>query len=233
MTGAACLSASAGLQAGAGLVGIVAHSCVGPIYRMRERALIVADADTPEAFDALLREKKPDAMVIGPGFGRRNDTKELVSMVLSLTDRAVLDADALTAFAADPNELFAQLTTNHVLTPHEGEFTRLFPDLKGTRIEQAREAAQRCGAIMVLKGRDTLIAHPNGAVIINANAPNNLAMGGSGDVLAGIIGGLLARGMGEFMAAAAGVWFHGEAGKLAGNGAIADDLLDHLRAVIG
>ena len=111
-----------------------------------------------------------------------------------------------------------------MLTPHEGEFARLFPDLTGCRIDRARDAAERAGAIIILKGRDTVIALPDRSVLINNNAPSGLAVAGSGDVLAGIIGALLARGMPADKAAPAAVWLHGATGKLAENGAIADDL---------
>ena len=224
MTGAASLAASAAMRAGAGLVGIAAPTKAADIYRGRERALVVSEADSLDRFASLLVEKKPDAIVIGPGLGLDADSKDKVGVVLGHGVPAVIDADALTGFADDPDALFWQLSAHHVLTPHEGEFARLFPDLTGSRIDRARDAAERAGAIIILKGRDTVIAQPDRSVLINNNAPTSLAVAGSGDVLAGIIGALLARGMSADKAAPAAVWLHGAAGKLAENGAIADDL---------
>jgi hydroxyethylthiazole kinase-like uncharacterized protein yjeF len=139
----------------------------------------------------------------------------------------VIDADGLTAFEGDPPELFAHLHDNCVLTPHVGEFRKLFPGLlerAPNRIRAVREAARQSGAVVLLKGPDTVISAPNGDVGINTNAPPQLATAGSGDVLAGIIGGLLAQGMGGFEAAKTGAFLHGECGRLAGRGLIAEDL---------
>jgi NAD(P)H-hydrate epimerase len=183
----------------------------------------------------LLEDKRKNACLIGPGNGVGQGTRENVLAALLSGASMVLDADALTSFAGNPRDLFVAITGYFagptILTPHEGEFKRLFPALTGDKLHRARVAAAEAGAIMVLKGPDTIIASPEGDAIINTNAGPELATAGSGDVLAGIILGLLAQGIPAFEAAALGVWLHGALGSHLGYGLIAEDLPEVLPAV--
>jgi len=196
--------------------------------------------DTPAEFASLLGDPRLNGCVIGPGAGVGSRTCELVLAALSDQRGVVLDADALTSFAEAPQRLFDALHglagPNVVLTPHEGEFPRIFSDISNkhpyrSKLERVRDAAQRSQAIVLLKGPDTVVAAPDGRATIAANAPPWLATAGSGDVLAGIIGGLLSQGVAAFEAASIGVWMHGEAAREAGPGLIAEDLPEVLPAV--
>lgn len=254
-TGAARLAAHGALRAGAGLVtlavpppALVAHVGRGPdalMTRAMRPARPVDDGgpggDTAETgLDAFLADPRMGTFLIGPAAGVGARTRARVVALAGADRRLVLDADALTSFATEPEALFALLAplgAAAVLTPHEGEFARLFgadPAVTAARskLERARAAARTAGAVVVLKGADTVIAAPDGRAAINANAPAFLATAGSGDVLAGIIAGLSAAGMAPFEAAAAGVFLHGAAGAEAGAGLIADDLPAALRPVI-
>lgn len=234
-TGAARLAALAGRRVGAGLVTIAAFRSTLPALQAAEPGNLVVEADDGTMFDHLLRDERRNAVLIGPGSGTGDRTREAVLAALDARRSVVLDADALTAFAADPKLLFRRVLGPTVLTPHEGEFRRLFPDLAGRtgKLERAREAAARSGATVLLKGPDTVIAEPDGRAVINVHASQALATAGSGDVLAGLIGGLLAQGLSPFAAASAAAWLHGECALQFGHpGLIAEDLPAQLPRVL-
>jgi hydroxyethylthiazole kinase-like uncharacterized protein yjeF len=239
-TGAARLSARAALRAGAGLVTLASPREALAVNASALTAVMVRAVDSAVEFADLLNDKRLNACVIGPGAGISARTRDLVHTALSAQRHLVLDADALTSFAQDPGRLFESIKTSSdpqvVLTPHEGEFPRLFSDISNknpgrSKLERVRDAAERCGAVVLLKGPDTVVASPDGRASIAANAPPWLATAGAGDVLAGIIAGLLAQGVPAFEAASIGVWMHGEAAREAGPGLIAEDLTEVLPAV--
>lgn len=229
MTGAARLAARAAARVGAGLVTVAAPEPAFPIYAAALTGVIVAPIADSEQFAALLADKRRNAALIGPGAGTGPETRDKALAILAAGKHAVLDADALTVFADRPADLFGAIDSPCVLTPHEGEFARLF-DASGSKLDRARRAAKASGAVIVLKGADTVIAAPDGRAAINENAPPTLATAGSGDVLAGIVLGLLAQGMPAFEAAAAGVWLHGAAAAAFGAGLVAEDLIETLPA---
>ncbi|MDB5501242.1 MAG: bifunctional ADP-dependent (S)-NAD(P)H-hydrate dehydratase/NAD(P)H-hydrate epimerase [Tardiphaga sp.] len=238
-TGAARLAARAALRGGAGLVTVVSPRDALAVNAGALTAVMVRPVDTVAEFAALIGGKV-NACVLGPGAGVGDKTREFVLALLAARRHAVLDADALTSFADTPEQLFEAIKAageaHVVLTPHEGEFSRVFNDLSGeaparSKLERVRMAAERAGAVVLLKGPDTVVAAPDGRATIAANAPPWLATAGSGDVLAGIIGGFLAQGVPAFEAACIGVWMHGEAGSEAGPGLIAEDLPEVLPSV--
>ncbi len=234
-TGAARLAAEAGLRAGAGLVTLLSPPGALQVNAMHLTAVMLQRFEGVEGLLESLDVRRATAVIIGPGCGVGLATRELVVAAAAREAPLVLDADALTGFESDPGHLFAHLRANDVLTPHEGEFRRLFPDLSGrecSKIERARLAAKRAGCVIVYKGPDTVIASPDGEVRVNVHADQALATAGSGDVLAGMIGGMLARGASGFDAASAAVWLHGEAGIRLGEGRTAGDLPDILPDII-
>jgi NAD(P)H-hydrate epimerase len=231
MTGAARMAARAAARAGAGLTTIAVAEVALSIYATASTSIMVRPIATPGAFDDLLRDQRLTGLAIGPGAGIGAETRNRALAMLATRRPTVLDADAITSFGDDPEALFRAITGPCVITPHEGEFRRLF-DATGDKLKRAREAACRSGAIIVLKGADTVIASPAGLAVINANAPATLATAGSGDVLSGIILGLLAQGVAPFHAACAGVWLHGAAAADFGPGLIAEDLPDLLPGVL-
>lgn len=222
-TGATRLAALAALRTGSGLVTVAATQEALPVYAISLLAVMVKAVNSLKELSACLADKRITAALIGPGCGVSETLREQTLLLLQNKTPCVIDADAITAFAASPASLFKAIQEPVVLTPHEGEFARLF-NATGNKIERARTAAKTSGAVVVLKGNDTVIASPDGRIAINANAPLWLATAGSGDVLAGIITGLLAQGMPAFEAACAGVWLHSEAANHLGPGLIAEDL---------
>jgi len=231
MTGAARLAAKSALRTGAGLVTLAAPAAAFQVYSAGLTGVIVHPVADLEDFRALLADKRRNAVLIGPGAGVGAETRDKTLAILGAEKCAVLDADALTSFADDPGTLFSSIRSPCVMTPHEGEFARLF-DATGSKPERARRAARQSGAVVLLKGADTVIAAPDGCVAINANAPPDLATAGSGDVLAGIVLGLLAQGMEPFAAAAAAAWMHGEAARRIGAGLVSEDLVEALAPVL-
>ena len=231
MTGAARMAARAASRAGAGLTTVAVPVIALPVYAAALTSIMVRPVATSADLDGLLADPRVSALLIGPGAGVDADTRARVLSMLGAGRPIVLDADALTVFQDNPPALDRAIVGSCVLTPHEGEFRRLF-DATGDKLAQSRAAARRCGAIIVLKGTDTVIAAPDGRAIINANAPATLGTAGSGDVLGGFILGLLAQGMDPFLAAAAAVWLHGAAAASFGPGLIAEDLPDLLPGVL-
>jgi hydroxyethylthiazole kinase-like uncharacterized protein yjeF len=239
-TGAARLSARGALRAGAGLVTLASPRDALAVNASALSAVMVRAVDTAVEFAELLTDKRFNTCVIGPGAGLGGRTRDFVQTALSAKRNLVLDADALTSFAEAPDHLFEAIKASQdpqvVLTPHEGEFPRLFSDISNkhplrSKLERVRAAAERSGAVVLLKGPDTVVASPQGRAAIAANAPPWLATAGAGDVLSGTISGLLAQGVPAFEAACIGVWMHGEAAREAGPGLIAEDLPEVLPAV--
>jgi hydroxyethylthiazole kinase-like uncharacterized protein yjeF len=239
-TGAARLAAMAALRAGAGLVTIASPRTALSIHAAANLAVMVRPVDGAAELEMLLSDQRFNAVAIGPGAGVGAATREMVMASLRDERAVVIDADGLTSFAQSDGEgaeaLFAALAANGkaVLTPHSGEFHRLFDrflPVDGAKTALARAAARRSGAVVVFKGADTVIAAPDGRAAINPNAPPWLATAGTGDVLAGLAAGLLAQGMPPFEAACAAVWVHGEAATAAGPGMISEDLAPRIPEV--
>lgn len=233
MTGAARLSARAALRMGAGLVTLACEPAAQLVYSLSMPSLIVQPIANAAGFAELLADPRRNAVLLGPGAGTGPLLHAAVLASLRAGKAGVLDADVFSSFAGDlPTLRQAGLNHRWVLTPHEGEFVRLFGTLPGSRLDRVRRAAAESGAVILLKGPDTVIAHPDGRVRINHNAPPDLATAGSGDVLAGLILALLAQGMDPFDAASAGAWLHGAAGLYCGRGLIAEDLTEAVPAVL-
>jgi hydroxyethylthiazole kinase-like uncharacterized protein yjeF len=230
-TGAARMAARAAARMGAGLTTIAVPERALDVYAAALTSIMVRPIAGASDLTRLLDDRRFTALLIGPGAGVGGDTRAHALAMLGTGRPVLLDADAITVFAERPTELFSAIRGPCVLTPHEGEFARLF-DASGDKLVRARRAARESGAVIVLKGADTVIAAPDGRAIINANAPPTLATGGSGDVLAGMILGLLTQAMDAFAAAAAAVWLHGAAAQIFGPGLLAEDLPDLLPDVL-
>jgi len=231
MTGATRLAVRAAARAGAGLVTVAVPPAAWSIYAASLTTAIVHPFADDMEFAALLSDPRRNAILIGPGAGVGPALQRLVGAALATGRSVVLDADALTAFGGSRGEFFGAVHGDCVLTPHPGEFVRLF-DVRGDKVSQARHAATESGTVVLLKGADTVIAAPDGRIAINTNAPPDLATAGSGDVLSGIIVGLMAQGLGPFRAACAGAWLHGEAANEFGPGLVAEDLTETLPRVL-
>lgn len=236
MIGAASLAAVAAMRMGAGLVTVVAPAETSIIHQLHNPSLLVEPISELARFKEHIKDPRRNAVLIGCGAGLDNMSalKKLIfdSVQASPEKICVLDADALSVFASDPKPLMSTLGGHCILTPHEGEFQRLFPDLKGSKPERAFAAAKRSGAVIVLKGADTIIASPDSRMVINGNGSGWLATAGTGDILAGMIVGLAARGLLDpFDSACAAVWMHGRASELAGAGMMSSDLAGFIPSV--
>jgi hydroxyethylthiazole kinase-like uncharacterized protein yjeF len=239
-TGAARLAARGALRAGAGLVTIASPRSALAVNAAASLAVMVRPVDGAAELTAFMSDRRRNTVVLGPGGGVGREMQEMVLAALAMDRAVVLDADALVSFCEQPKALLAALKGHPegvaVLTPHAGEFSRLFgavPDIAQaeSKLVQARRAAVLTGAVVLLKGPDTVVAAPDGRAAMAENAPPWLATAGAGDVLAGFVAGLLAQGMPGFDAAAAAVWLHGETGVHAGPGLIAEDLPERLPKV--
>ncbi|MGO1117646.1 NAD(P)H-hydrate dehydratase [Rhodovibrionaceae bacterium A322] len=228
MTGAARLAARAASRTGAGLVTILAANQVLPVYQMAQESLLTLPDDDLSDFEAALEDCRRNCLLFGPGAGISPQVKERAELALASDRDLLLDADGLSIFAGEVERLTRPRKGSLVITPHDGELARLFPDLTGDRLTRARQASRELNAVVLLKGADTVVASPEGRAVINDTAPPDLATAGSGDVLSGVIAGLMVQGMPAFEAAAAGCWLHGQAAQLKGSGLIADDLPDLL-----
>lgn len=228
-TGAARLAAVAGLRAGAGLVTVLASGDAIAANAAHLTAVMLRRVDNETELETVLNDKRISAFVLGPAFGIGERARSYVGHVTAAGRPLVLDADGLSAFAGQIDRLRAACEKAPVIiTPHEGEFARLFPDLSSdldlSKVDRARRAADRIGAVVLYKGADTVVASPDGRAVINTNAPPWLATAGSGDSLAGIAGALLAQKVPVFEAAAAAAYRHGQAGQAAGEGMTAEDI---------
>jgi hydroxyethylthiazole kinase-like uncharacterized protein yjeF len=238
-TGAARLAARGALRAGAGLVTLASPRAALLVNAAGSLAVMVRPVDGADELRALLADIRLNAVALGPGLGVGENTRALVAAALDGERAVVLDADALSSFAEDPAALFTAIAARRspvVLTPHQGEFSRLFRNLSQdadtkSKLALARAAAKASGAVLLLKGPDTVIATPDGLAAVNENAPPWLATAGAGDVLAGMIVGLLAQHMPAFESACAAAWLHGEAGNVVGPGLISEDLPEALPAI--
>jgi NAD(P)H-hydrate epimerase len=234
-TGAARLAARGALRMGAGLVSVASPPDAVPVNAAQLTSIMVKPFEGSKGLADLLSDERLNAVVIGPGCGVGEQTRELVATVLATEAAVVLDADALTSFHDDPAALFRLLREPAVLTPHEGEFERIFPGLLAksqNKIEAARAAASAAKCTVLLKGPDTVIAAPDARAIVNSHAPPTLATAGSGDVLSGFIGGLMAQRLNSYKAAAAAAWLHGKAASRFGPGLISEDLPELLPAAL-
>jgi hydroxyethylthiazole kinase-like uncharacterized protein yjeF len=231
MTGAARMAARAAARIGAGLTTIAVPEVAFSIYAAALTSIMVQPLTQHGDLARLLSDSRYTAFLIGPGAGVNDITRETALEILGTARPVLLDADAISVFASRAAELARAIRGPCVMTPHDGEFERVF-DARGDKLGRARAAARQSGAVIVLKGADTVIAAPDGRAVVNTNAPASLATAGSGDVLAGLILGLLAQGMDAFPAAAAGVWMHGAAAAGFGPGLLAEDLPDLVPAVL-
>jgi ADP-dependent NAD(P)H-hydrate dehydratase / NAD(P)H-hydrate epimerase len=239
-TGAARLAARGALRVGAGLVTVASPAAALAENAAHLTAIMLRSCESADDLDDMLTDERLNVVLAGPGLGIGEPTRERVAVAAAAGRGLVLDADALTSFAGQAPVLAAHLAdggARAVLTPHAGEFARLFDGTEAMvegadKLGRTRAAARLAGAVVVLKGADTVIACPDGRAAINDHGSPYLGTAGSGDVLGGLIAGLMAQGMPPFEAAAAGVWLHGDAGLRHGPGLIAEDIPELMPAVL-
>jgi hydroxyethylthiazole kinase-like uncharacterized protein yjeF len=231
MTGAARLAVQSAMRAGAGIVTVAVPTEAATIYKLSLPGAIIRPVRDTRTFREAIEDPRVSVCLIGPGNGVNVATREKTLAVLRQELPIVLDADALSVFEETRDLLFSNIQSPCLMTPHKGEFDRLF-DFDGDKVLRVREAARQSGATVLLKGADTVLAAPDGRVVVNDNAPPDLATAGSGDVLAGIATGLMSRGLDPFEAGCIAVWLHGEAAQAVGSGLIAEDLPGALPGVL-
>lgn len=235
MTGAARLAARAAMRSGAGIVAVACPPETASLYGLALETAVIKPVVTPEEFTKIITDRRVGAILVGPGNGVSPVTHDRCLAALRTGHPVIIDADGITALSKDKKLLENKKINNLLITPHEGEFAQLFgpmPEAKGNKLARARLAARQSGALVLLKGPDTVVAHPDGRVIVNTNGLPDLATAGSGDVLAGTILGLAAQGMPLFSAACAAVFMQGAAARIYGPGLIASDLPDLLPQVL-
>ncbi len=231
MTGAPRLAAEASRRIGAGMTTLLCPSSVKELYQINTLGTLVKPYTTPEDFQEALSQKTVHGIVIGPGLEPNETTQELVEIALKTNKKIVLDAGALSCFETHKKRLIDLLHDHCILLPHEGEFQRLF-DQQSNKITTAFNAAKISGATLLLKGSDTIIASPQGICYINTNGPPTLSTAGTGDVLAGFVGGLLTQGCTPLVSGSAAAWIQGEAAQLFGPGLLAEDLIQEVPMVL-
>ena len=231
MTGAACLAVSSAMRVGAGIVSVATPTEAAVIYRICLPGAIIHPIRDTGMFREIIEDPRVSACLVGPGNGVNVATREKVLAVLRQKMPVVLDADAISVFEETPNLLFSSIDSPCLLTPHEGEFLRIF-NSSGDKVSRVRDAAIMSGATVILKGADTVIGAPDGRIVINENAPPDLATAGAGDVLAGFAVGLISNKLDPFAAGCIAVWLHGEVAQVFGPGLIAEDLPDVLPSVL-
>ena len=235
-TGAARLAGRSAMRVGAGAVKLICDVEAAKVLEPQISVELISIVKEKNDIQFILKDKKISSVLVGPGNGINEETKSRTLMALAFVDHVVIDADAITCFENNPKELFIDTYPHTILTPHEGEFRRLFGDKIASiedKVVRTVEAAKIAGSIIVLKGSDTIIADTEGQIVINSSEAPYLATAGSGDVLAGIIASLVGKNkMPAFDAACAGTWIHSKLGEMLGPGLIAEDLIDNIPLVI-
>ena len=235
-TGAARLAGRSAMRVGAGAVKLICDDEAAKVLEPQISVELISVVKEKNEIQQIFKDRKVSSILVGPGNGVNDETKSRTLLALAFVKHVVIDADAITCFEKNPKELFVDTYPHTILTPHEGEFRRLFGDEIASiedKVVKTVEASKLAGSIVVLKGADTIIANPEGQAVINSSEAPYLATAGSGDVLAGIIASLVGDNkMSAFNAACAGTWIHSKLGELIGAGLIAEDLIDNIPLII-